>query len=116
MTHVFLLIILKEINMLPLSPKQVKAEKLEAIPDFVIEAVNDLIRQNYSDYGFTLLYQKDIVQLIIDRHNVSEDEIYKNKWLDFEDLYRKAGWAVVYDKPAYCESYPATFKFTPIPR
>lgn len=32
-----------------------------------------------------------------------------NSWVDFEDLYRKQGWKVVYDKPAYCETYKAYF-------
>jgi hypothetical protein len=31
--------------------------------------------------------------------------------LDIEDTYREAGWKVEYDKPAYCENYPANFTF-----
>lgn len=29
----------------------------------------------------------------------------------FEDIYRKEGWHVSYDKPVYDENYPSTFEF-----
>ena len=31
--------------------------------------------------------------------------------MDFEDLYRKSGWSVSYDKPAYNENYDAFLIF-----
>ncbi len=37
--------------------------------------------------------------------------VFAKGWLEVEDIYRKAGWKVKYDKPAYSENYPATFKF-----
>ena len=42
---------------------------------------------------------------------VTRATIFDNNWLDIEPTYRKAGWKVIYDGPAYCENYPATFTF-----
>ena len=38
--------------------------------------------------------------------------IHKNHWPDFEDVYRKAGWTVVYKSPAYNESAQPIFTFS----
>jgi hypothetical protein len=39
------------------------------------------------------------------------EDVFKNGWLNVEHLYETHGWKVEYDKPAYNEDYPATFKF-----
>jgi hypothetical protein len=41
----------------------------------------------------------------------TRQQVFDNNWLDVEDIFRKAGWKVNYEKPAYNESYPASFKF-----
>ena len=43
--------------------------------------------------------------------DVTRSTLFDNNWLDIEPIYRRAGWVVEYDKPAYCEDYPATFTF-----
>ena len=45
------------------------------------------------------------------RSNYSRKEIFDNHLLDFEDVYRDQGWSVMYDSPAYCESYDPYFLF-----
>jgi len=42
----------------------------------------------------------------------TRDEVFDKGWLNIEPMYRAAGWKVVYDKPAYNESYEPTFTFT----
>ena len=37
--------------------------------------------------------------------------LYEKHYLDVEDAYRKRGWIVDYDKPAYNETYDAFFEF-----
>lgn len=95
--------------MKPISPNDVVAPE---IPDFVIDIVNRLIRQNYqSRRKCSVIEQREIVKEIKALINIYGLE-FDIKWLDFEEMYRNAGWNVEYDKPGYNESYEATFKFT----
>lgn len=95
-----------------LSPKDVNDALAQGVnlPDGVIEAVNELLIKNGSSKYITLR-QCDVVHAISERMGVTKDTIYNNKWLDFEDFYRAAGWKVSYDKPAYNETYEPTFEF-----
>ena len=95
--------------MKPLSPEEVLEQRHEAFPDFVIEAVNTLLKRNYNgcDCVITL---KEVEKEIKSRKPPELD--WEQWWLDFESIYRKAGWSVVFDKPGYNESYPSTYSFT----
>lgn len=89
----------------PISPQEIK----KTIPDFVIEAVNELIAEKVNDKNYATVLQKHIV----DRVKSKTDQDFDYAWLDFENIFRDAGWNVNYDKPAYCESYDAYFEFSP---
>lgn len=103
----------------PIKPSEVTDRKRELIPGFVIEAFNELIAKNFSG-GRAVILQDKITKLIQYKYNqrhrytdrLSSQDIIDNKWLDIEDIYRKAGWIVEYDSPAYNESYPCTFTFS----
>ncbi len=97
-----------------ITPKEVKEKRLESIPDQVIEAFNELIVKNWTGYS-SIVSQKDAIALICSKMDVSRDVVYNQHWLDVEPLFEKAGWKVKYDKPAYNESYEATFEFTKRP-
>jgi hypothetical protein len=98
-------------NVKPITPKEVVKEKLLSIPDEVIEAFNELIAKNWDGYRAGMK-QDDIVALIKQKMSLKKDDtIFERHWLDVEDIYRKVGWIVEYDKPAYNESYDATFEF-----
>jgi len=95
----------------PIKPSEVANKKLINFPDAVFEAFNQLIAQNFSG-GSAVVKQKDVVALVVGR-GIEAEAIYKNHWLDVEDVYRAAGWRVMYDKPAYCEDwYDPYFKFS----
>lgn len=51
------------------------------------------------------------IELIQFELGLSRQEIFDNRLLDVEDVFRSQGWKVEYDKPGYNESYPATFTF-----
>ena len=95
----------------PITPDEIKHE----IPDFIIEAVNTLIKKKW-DGKEAIINQNDILAIVSSNDGYddkpSRRTIFENNWLDFEDLYREVGWKVEYDKPAYNESYDAYFKFT----
>lgn len=101
----------------PLTPEEAaklsKAEHEASIPDEVIEAFNELIKKNWRTWTATV-GQHEVIQLAVDKSGgrLSPTMIYDNKWLDVEELFRKSGWEVDYDKPAYNETYEPTFKFS----
>lgn len=94
----------------PLRPDEV--QKLKVIPDYVIEAVNNIIVKKYAKSGFVFKLQ-DVVDYIV-QHNseITPEHLYANKHLDFEDVYRAQGWEVEFDNPGYNETYDAHFKFS----
>jgi hypothetical protein len=98
-------------NVRPLCPKEVVEKRKADIPDAVFEAFNELIAKNFNA-AYAIVKQKEVVKLLVEK-GLKEKEIYEKHWLDVEELYRKAGWKVEYDKPAYNENYDAYFKFRP---
>jgi len=110
----------------PLKPEDVVNAKKYQIPDEVFEAFNVLIAKNFYNYSAAFT-QDEAVEEILRNLRTSDLEILKdlkdrkdtslkrvifdNHWLDIEEIYRKAGWKVTYDKPAYNESYDANFDF-----
>ena len=103
----------------------ISKSELKIKPHFwseTIEAFNELIQKEWNGEE-AIIYQKDIVNLIISKraeksgldsdfdYNKCQDLIFSNKQLDIEKLYSEKGFKVEYDQPGYCESYEATFKF-----
>jgi hypothetical protein len=94
----------------PIKPNEVIRRKEERIPDEVIEAFNEMILDNWDGRSSTF-QQKEVVDLIVKNTNLSVEIIFNKHYLDIETIFERAGWIVKYDKPAYNESYPETFKF-----
>ena len=95
----------------PITPDEVK----HVIPDFVIKTVNKLITEKWNGKE-AIIIQNDIIDEILnnypDEDKPSRYTIFESHWLDFEPLYRKAGWNVTYRKPAFDENFKSYFKFT----
>jgi hypothetical protein len=97
----------------PISPQEALDLKITNIPDVVIETVNNMLAEKMTRSGYITLLQKNIVERICAASpGLHSSQIYESGWLDFEPFYEKAGWKVEYDKPAYCETYDANFKFS----
>jgi len=96
----------------PINPNDIGEAKKKVIPDKVIEAFNELIAEQYTN-GRAVVKQKDVVSRIRQKMLLDDDDrsIFDNGWLNVEELYQTEGWKVTYDKPAYNESYAATFEF-----
>jgi len=90
----------------PITP--VEAANKQEIPDFVFEAFNKLISENYYNKQAKVV-QKDAENLI--RQLMPDGIDFNYNWLNVESAYQQNGWEVEYDKPAYCESYDAYFVF-----
>lgn len=99
----------------PISPNDIQ---LKELPDFVLIAFNELLQNSFNKQKVITITQDKAIDKIIEvsgrsdyRSTISRQAIFDNHWLDVEDTYREAGWKVSYDKPGYCESYEAAFKF-----
>lgn len=91
----------------PLSPQDL-AGRL-CIPDFVIEAVNELLRKHYDGHGCTITLKE--VEAAIEKAKPQE-AVWQKNWLNFETLFRENGWSVDYDQPGYNETYAAHYRFS----
>lgn len=101
----------------PIRPCDVVKQKKVQIPEEVLAVFNNLIVANWTG-GSAVVPQEKAIYMILQLSNIFPEDcknprqyIYDQHWLDVEDIYRAEGWRVEYDKPAYCESYPATFIF-----
>ena len=97
-------------SILPITPEEVIERKQKEIPDDVFEVFNALIAKKF-DGNSSHIKQKHVVEMLVDR-GYKSTTIFDEHWLDVEDIYRKAGWEVKYDKPAYNENYDAYFVFS----
>lgn len=98
----------------PITPEEARNEAKSNIPEFVIIGVNNAIKSHYHKSGFTIK-QKDILAEImkVAPDDMTNNEIFENHWMDFEDLYKNFGWNISYDSPDYCESYDEKYEFKP---
>ena len=98
-------------NVKPISPDEVGSYLGVILPPEVIAAWNKLIALNFSN-GSATIDQCDAIAALMAATGKTRDEVFDKGWLNIEPMYRAAGWKVVYDKPAYNESYEPTFTFT----
>ncbi len=96
----------------PMDPSELLAEKVLIIPNEVFVIFNSLIAEN-AMRGVARVNQFDVVGRL-EELGFDRKEIYKKKWLDVEELYRKKGWSVEYDKPGWNETYEPYFIFSAI--
>ena len=107
----------------PITPNDVSTQKEQNFPDIIIDTINKMIAQKWDGYQSNFK-QKDIVTAMVsaiieckmfkgeESKAIARKMIFDNNWLDFEEIYRKSGWKVVFDKPGYNETYEANFTFT----
>ena len=105
--------------MKPITPKEAAKSKETLIPQEVVAAVNSVLASRFTDSRAGIkITLKEIVDLAREKFEQNGKEppsaqsFYDNKWLDIEPIYKKAGWTVVFDKPAFNENYAANFIFT----
>lgn len=96
----------------PITPKEIMDNLPKIIPSAIIDAINNLLKKKFRG-NEVVLKQDEILDEVRKISNYSRQEIFENKWLDFESIYRDNGWDVIYDKPGIGDSYEAYFKFIP---
>ncbi len=96
----------------PISPNDIAETKFEQFPDAVFLAVNALLAERYTN-GRARFNQDEVIDRIIGFNDKLErSEIFARGWLNFEEVYRDAGWEIEFDKPAYFEDYTAFWIFS----
>lgn len=95
----------------PITPEEARNNKKLAIPDEVIQVVNELLVRELNG-SYATLYEDEIVAEVLKRMpHLTRESVFKNKYLDFEPLFRESGWDVKYDSPGFNESYLAHYVF-----
>lgn len=96
----------KNIQIEPISPKDITLAKKRQLPYKVIDQVNILIAEKWNGTESVFTLDK-LVKRILDHTGIKNDDIFDKKYLDFEDIYREAGWIVDFDQ----RTYEAIFTF-----
>ncbi len=97
----------------PITPQEAKETAASSIPQCIVAAINKLIAEKIGNNKSVKILQDDILEEAGAGINNQDfrRQIFDKGWLNIENLYARFGWHVIYDKPAYCETYPATFEF-----
>jgi len=101
----------------PITPQEAARKRLDSFEPEMITAVNNLIIKNLDSSRRSASFkQEDVIKEYFKVKGVEETEklrhsLFDRHQLDFEPIFRKAGWSVMFDKPGYNESYEAYFKF-----
>jgi len=100
----------------PISPEEIGDKKAATIPAAMIQAVNELLAIKWNGSS-AVLRQDDILKRYFEISGLADtrenhEKLFERHAMDFEDMYRKLGWKVYYDRPAYNESYEPTYEFS----
>lgn len=98
--------------MKPITPKEAREKQLKDIPPYVIDAVNSLIVEKLFGKR-AIITKKSIIEKIIDKSIfLTEEQIYKRGYLNFEPIFEEVGWKVIYMKPDWSDTWEPYFEFT----
>lgn len=97
----------------PITPEFIENNLEYIIHPAVLQAVNELLKENYRPGKSVTIKQKEIVKKSISIcQDLTSNEIFEKKWMDFESIFIKAGWKVKYDSPSWDESFEEYFTFS----
>jgi len=96
-----------------ITPNEVLENRERYIHPDIIKVVNEILSQRFIRNSVCKITVKEIWEKFhILNPEFDKKLLFKEKHMDFEDVYRKSGWVVQYDGPAYNETYDAFFKFS----
>lgn len=97
--------------MKPITPQEIINNN--NIPDFVIEIVNNLIKEKFNYISnIIIIKQSEILNKILEKTSFDTKYIYKHKMLDFEPNYINMGWNVKYCRATLEDSFEPYFIFS----
>lgn len=95
----------------PIKPSEIVEAKIKTFPAKVVQTWNNLITDHWNGH-VSRITQNEAVAALMGSTGLSRSGVFDSGYLDIEDMYRKEGWKVYYDKPGYCETYEAYYEFT----
>ena len=101
----------------PITPREASKEAQSMIPDWVIDGINDAIKEKFVTGRSFRIKQKELMLFVMKNapKGMTKQRVFDYHWMDFEKLYGEFGWKVKYDRPAYREDFEPIFEFTPKP-
>jgi hypothetical protein len=97
----------------PITPEFIENNLEYIIHPAVLQAVNELLKENYRPgKSVTFTVKKVVNKAMSICPEITSEEILEKRWLDFESIFRNAGWKVKYDSPAWDENYEQYFEFS----
>jgi hypothetical protein len=97
----------------PLSPQDIKNDIENIIPDSIVKAVNNFLKRAFRGSMVCITQDEILEEIHLVDNTLTRKQIFDNNWLDFEPIFEKAGWKVVFYKSGYNEDFNAYFTFTP---
>lgn len=97
----------------PITPEALERRE-HYIPYQIIDAVNRLLEKYYVNRTGKATVPVEEIVALANQFGLTTGDIYANHWLDFENIYRNAGYEVIYDHPGYNETYKPVFHFKKI--
>ena len=95
----------------PVGPQEALELKIQRLPPKVIETWNRVIADHLTSDFTSNFFQDYIVNALAAAMVVTREKVFESNWLDVEEIYRREGWKVTYDRPGFNETYKATFSF-----
>jgi hypothetical protein len=96
----------------PIKPKDITNNLEDIIHPAIIKAVNALLKERYRGSSVSIKTKEISNKATQFCSELTEREIYDKKHLDFEPIFRKAGWKVEYKSPDRDESFDPYFSFS----
>jgi hypothetical protein len=95
----------------PITPDEVEQSRTADFPPEVLDAFNEEIKKRWNGLE-AVVKQKDVVDRIVKALGITPKEVGDRDLLDVEEVYRRNGWRVDYDKPGFNDGwYEPTFTF-----
>ncbi len=94
----------------PIRPDEVVDKLEEALPPYVVKAVNNLVAKKWT--GTSAQFNMDDLRNEVNNIKAYDDLPIVHFPTNFEPIFRKAGWKVERDRPGYDENYPTNWTFS----
>jgi len=79
------------------TPQMAEERHREALPDKMIETVNELLGIYFSGaFEYCTITQDEIVKRFCAKQGVSESVVHARNWLEIERVFNNAGWHVTF--------------------
>jgi hypothetical protein len=92
------------------SPQDVADTRVATFPDAVLEVINGLLVKHYRGVGAEITFNLEEAKNAL-LEKFPESSPATHGWLDFEAVYRAAGWKVTFDSPSIGDNYKAYYSF-----